>query len=106
MTTREYRWEVCPFKTSKQASSSIGTWGRWDGPSDALYSQMLYENGDSCWQGPQRSNRLHIQCGKENKITKVDEPQKCTYEMVFETPAACSRAHLQVLEMNLENGEY
>ena len=40
-------------------------------------------------------------CGIEDKIVSVEEPSKCEYEMVFQTPMACSAEHAKELEQAL-----
>lgn len=65
-------------------------WSRWSGPDSGKYSEMLYDNGQSCWNGPNRSTRVVIKCGSENKVEAASEPSRCEYMFVFSSPAACS----------------
>ena len=89
----EYTYELCPFRGVEQSNTNLGNWSKWtDG-------KMFYDNGASCWQGPNRNTEVELLCGAENKIVSVDEPSRCTYKMVFKTPAACHQAHLDALEL-------
>jgi hypothetical protein len=61
--------------------SFISTWTAWK-PEDN-YRSMRFENGQSCWNGPQRSLTLTLQCGGgETQVLSVDEPGKCVYHAV------------------------
>uniref|UniRef100_A0A0K8T5A3 Glucosidase 2 subunit beta n=1 Tax=Lygus hesperus TaxID=30085 RepID=A0A0K8T5A3_LYGHE len=95
-TDREYTYKLCPFNQVTQAPKSggsetrLGSWSSWstagDGPA------MIYDKGQSCWNGPQRSTKVFVECGSENVLYNVVEPNKCEYQMHFKTPAACKLA--------------
>lgn len=91
----QYEFELCVFDCVRQYENgnviaTLGSWGKWQ--NDATKPMgMMYENGDQCWNGPQRSTEVRIVCGAENQIISVDEPNRCSYHMVFQSPTACTK---------------
>ncbi|GFR67114.1 protein kinase C substrate 80K-H, partial [Elysia marginata] len=95
-TDREYTYKFCPFdKTSQKPKgggieTNLGTWGHWYGPEEDKYDSQKYENGQGCWNGPNRSCHVNFHCGAENILTGASEPSRCEYQFDFTTPARCS----------------
>ncbi|XP_041672655.1 glucosidase 2 subunit beta [Cheilinus undulatus] len=95
LTTSEYIYRLCPFHRVSQKSkfggseTNLGTWGKWAGPENDIYSVMKYEHGTGCWQGPNRSTTVKLSCGKETVVTSTSEPSRCEYLMEFTSPAIC-----------------
>ncbi|XP_060921982.1 glucosidase 2 subunit beta-like isoform X1 [Limanda limanda] len=90
----EYTYTLCPFNQVTQEDTagtevSLGKWGMWAGTQKNQYSQMVYENGEPCWQGGSRSATVTLTCGTETALRSVKEPSKCQYIMDFQTPVAC-----------------
>ena len=95
-TDREYTYKYCPFSKGSQRpkngghETSLGNWARWDGPENDKYSVQLYEKGQNCWNGPDRSVKVHLKCGLEHQLLSSSEPSRCEYAFDFETPCRCS----------------
>ncbi|KAG0237465.1 hypothetical protein BGX31_003590 [Mortierella sp. GBA43] len=66
--------------------NDIDKFSSWEGTG---YNVQLYTGGTRCWNGPDRSVRLEMSCGIENKLVSVSEPAKCEYLYKMETPAVC-----------------
>jgi protein kinase C substrate 80K-H len=50
---------------------------------------MQYENGQHCWNGPNRSTQIIMACYEKDEIWKIVELEKCVYRMEVGTPAVC-----------------
>lgn len=88
----EFEYKVCIGNDAKQGSTSLGKFERWDGDD---FRTMLFTNGQKCWNGPKRSLRVHVECGMENIILSVEEPERCAYVAHMESPAACDLKYTQ-----------
>ncbi|KAF4546709.1 Mannose-6-phosphate receptor binding protein [Lasiodiplodia theobromae] len=56
---------------------------------------LKYENGQNCWNGPNRSTTVILACAEKDEIWKVREEEKCVYRMEVGSPAVCTPAQKQ-----------
>ncbi|VDM63235.1 unnamed protein product [Angiostrongylus costaricensis] len=94
-TEKQYTYKFCPFERVVQIEKSgVGETGlgsvEWSGELPRKYSKQSYRDGQACWNGPQRSTEVDIQCGEDSELIEASEPAKCEYRFVFRTPAACN----------------
>ena len=80
-----YKWDLCPLKSIKQDSVSLGKFVRWEND----HSTMVFENGQRCWNGPERSAVIDLACGADSELVAMEEPSKCVYKGRFLTPLMC-----------------
>ncbi|KAL2443765.1 hypothetical protein ABEF95_012011 [Exophiala dermatitidis] len=104
----EYEYELCFMGQTKQkpkkggAQSNMGNFVGFDveyvdervgldgkGLGTGNRIVMKYENGQGCWNGPQRSTRVYLACAEKEEIWKVSETEKCVYRMEVGTAAVC-----------------
>ena len=105
----EYTYELCWFDRTKQKSrkgggeTGMGDFVRIDsvmvdedlppdgkGLGSGHRFALAYENGQHCWNGPNRSTLVVLACAEKDEIWRVVEEEKCVYRMEVGTPAACS----------------
>ncbi|KAK4695629.1 protein kinase C substrate 80K-H, partial [Lecanoromycetidae sp. Uapishka_2] len=104
----EYTYELCWLDQTKQKSkknSAQTTMGKFasidtvtvddEVPADGkgLGSgervALRYENGQHCWNGPNRSTLVVLACAEKDEVWKITEEEKCVYRMEVGTPAVC-----------------
>ena len=104
----EYEYEVCWLdRTNQKSKKGHGATGmgnfvridteladdeeRVDGKSlgSGLRMVLRYENGQGCWNGPNRRTDVWVGCAEKEEIWRVSESEKCVYKMEVGTPAAC-----------------
>ncbi|PIA47650.1 hypothetical protein AQUCO_01400339v1 [Aquilegia coerulea] len=98
----KYVYKVCPFKQASQVEGHSTTQlGQWEKFEDS-YRVMVFSNGNSCWNGPDRSLKVRLRCGLNNELTDVDEPSRCEYVALLSTPALCVEERLKELRHKLD----
>jgi protein kinase C substrate 80K-H len=121
--SNQYKYEFCFFGKATQTENghsggtSLGSFTGWSEPeqgsagssstsSAAAFSRkMLFENGNTCWQGPARSLAVSFKCGLDTAVVSVDEVRRCVYAMVVETPAVCTEQLLERARSRLSGQE-
>lgn len=107
----EYTYELCWLDKTSQKSKKgggntgmgnfvrldklfvdeeIGADGRGLGSGERI--TLMYENGQHCWNGPNRQTTVVLGCAEKDEIWKVMEQEKCKYRMDVGTPAVCEKA--------------
>ena len=104
----EYEYELCWMDRTMQKSkkghgnTNMGNFvrvdkeladeeERADGKSLGKGERMVlrYENGQGCWNGPNRRTDVWLTCAETDGLWRVSESEKCVYKMEVGTPAAC-----------------
>lgn len=50
---------------------------------------LKFDRGDRCWNGPQRSATIFIECGAVTNLLTAEEPETCTYVFTMSSHIAC-----------------
>jgi len=104
----EYTYELCWMDRVTQKSKKGGSFnamGSYSGMGTIVVDEevsadgkglgsgerltMKHENGQACWNGPNRSVMVVLACAPTEEIWKVVEEEKCVYRMEVGTPAVC-----------------
>ncbi|KAK3172083.1 hypothetical protein OEA41_004168 [Lepraria neglecta] len=107
----EYTYELCWLGETKQKSkknSQQTTMGKFVSIDKVMVDDevppdgkglgsgervaLRYENGQHCWNGPNRSTFVVLACAETDELWKVTEEEKCVYRMEVGTPAVCEMA--------------
>ena len=107
----EYTYELCWLSSTKQISkknsgrTTMGNFVSIDsvfvddelppdgkGLGSGVRVALRYENGQHCWNGPNRSTLIVLACAETNELWKITEEEKCVYRMEVGTPAVCGVA--------------
>lgn len=96
----KYTYEVCVFGQAKQKEGSgggtgLGKYTRMDRDEETGQRVLYWENGQKCWNGPNRSATVYLTCGSENKVLSADEPDTCRYVLQMESYIACDEDYKQ-----------
>lgn len=104
----EYTYELCWLEKTKQKSKKGGSQtvmgnfvsvdkimvddevppnGKGLGSGERV--ALRYENGQHCWNGPNRSTLVVLACAEKDEVWKITEEEKCVYRMEVGTPAVC-----------------
>ena len=73
--------------TTLEVDEEVGADGKGLGAGERL--ALVYENGQHCWNGPNRQTTVVLGCAEKDEIWKVQEQEKCMYRMDVGTPAVC-----------------
>ena len=87
----EYDYTVCFFTKVEQKSrigqhTSLGHAFRWTTPG----ATGVFAGGAPCPGGQARQTRVQFVCADADALQTVGEPERCVYEVVFGSPAACA----------------
>ncbi|KAI0173098.1 glucosidase 2 subunit beta [Hypoxylon sp. FL1284] len=107
----EYEYELCWLDKTSQKSkkgggkTTMGNFNRFDwdeadeeerhdgkGLGRGKRMVMRYENGQGCWNGPNRKTDVWLACAETEELWRVSELEKCVYKMEVGTPAVCEEA--------------
>jgi len=92
----KFMYSLCMLKSLHQTDTenngkvSLGNYKELAMNEDGTY-QMLFENGQNCWNVGPRKASVKIICGAVNQLSDATEVSTCVYNFDLISPAACSK---------------
>ncbi|KAF1327755.1 Glucosidase, partial [Globisporangium splendens] len=97
----EYTYSICLYGQAKQTATRLGAMK--DVAEDT--SEIEFTGGDKCWNGPERSLKVTLECGAlPVELYAVDEPATCVYTAKLRTPIACDARNRERMLSPHSNG--
>ncbi|KAL0591895.1 hypothetical protein ABG067_000545 [Albugo candida] len=96
-----YNYKICLFGQAYQNSVSLGVMDSVNVEDDTLM-QLSFTNGEHCWNGPQRSIVVTLECNPTMELLEVEEPSVCVYKAKLKSSIACDAYHLQRLKRHFQ----
>ena len=97
----QYEYSICIGGEAKQDSVRLG---KWKIDVDVDYeknSTVVFEEGQRCWNGIERSLTVKFECGKAEEIVSLMEPSTCKYQAVMKSPCFCTESVVKSIESQL-----
>ncbi|KAJ8576801.1 hypothetical protein ON010_g2406 [Phytophthora cinnamomi] len=102
----QYQYKICFFGKATQDHTKLGDMEDFEKPKpsddegsaddasasvDPVVEEIKFSNGQKCWNGPNRSLTVKLECGPEPmELFNIEEPSTCVYSAKLRTPAVCS----------------
>jgi hypothetical protein len=80
------------------ADTRLGSWNNWVGPEENKYLEMLYDKGQSCWNGPQRSTRVRCNITQHKNAAFISDHRNRNFMKL--TQYSCEYAQYPLLLIN------
>ncbi|KAG1698706.1 hypothetical protein DVH05_014661 [Phytophthora capsici] len=103
----QYKYKICFFGKATQDHTKLGDMEDIKGAEPAesegsgddtptlveietAVKELKFSNGQKCWNGPNRSLAVKLECGPEPmELRDIEEPSTCVYTAKLRTPAVC-----------------
>lgn len=62
---------------------------------------MNFDNGQYCHAFGERKASVDIICSSRNALISASEPSTCSYQLLFESPLACTSKYAQMVGISI-----